>query len=155
MDVKSLAKSKRAHSQHHNKKHHPNQKSKAPSTGSVGATSANKPPGKQIKEKAPQLQGSSALSSNWDRYEEESDVSLSQPTDVILPKSKGADYAYLISEAMAHSQTTSSSESFPSFDDVFTGWYFLLSDSLGHAGYVNYFIIFVSLFLLWCSINSC
>lgn len=129
MNTKSLAKSKRAHSQHHSKKHHhhPNQTLKGPSTSSIGASSSKKPtPGKEIKEKPSQSQVSSALPSNWDRYEEEFDLGTddssqdrtNQPSDVVLPKSKGADYAYLISEAKSQYQTSSSSEIFPSFDDV-------------------------------------
>lgn len=126
MDTKSLAKSKRAHTQHHSKKHHPKQTSKAPSSGSVGATSSQKQTGKQIREKP--RQGSNALPTNWDRYEDEYDSDLENPsegstshlTDVIVPKSKGADYGYLISEARSQAQTDYSTESFPSFDDVFT-----------------------------------
>lgn len=117
MDAKSLAKSKRAHTQHLNKKHHPKPTSKAPSAGvGVGGTSSHKPNVKQFK-------GSKKLPSNWDRYEDEDDLdsqvagqgSKSQETDVILPKSKGADYAYLISEAKAQAES-----SYPSFDDVFS-----------------------------------
>ncbi|KAK2969377.1 hypothetical protein RJ640_028766 [Escallonia rubra] len=122
MDTKALAKSKRAHSQHHSKKHHPNPTSKPPPVGSAGATATKKPAaGKQIKEKP-------RLPSNWDRYEEEYDLgteipvegssTASQHSDVVVPKSKGADYGYLISEAK--SQMGSSSDVFPAFDDVFT-----------------------------------
>ncbi|KAA8524309.1 hypothetical protein F0562_010732 [Nyssa sinensis] len=129
MDTKALAKSKRAHSQHHSKKHHPGQTSKAPSAsgGAIGIGSAKKPSGNQIRDKPRQSQGSSALPSNWDRYEEgnsgsedQSKDSTSQATDVIVPKSKGADYGYLISEAMAQSQINISSMSLSSMDDVLT-----------------------------------
>ncbi|KAK3043358.1 hypothetical protein RJ639_002660 [Escallonia herrerae] len=121
MDTKALAKSKRAHSQHHSKKHHPNPASKPPPVGSAGATATKKPAGKQIKEKP-------RLPSNWDRYEEEFDSgteipvegsgTVSRHSDVVVPKSKGADYRFLVSEAK--SQMGSSSDVFPAFDDVFT-----------------------------------
>lgn len=125
MDTKALAKSKRAHSQHHSKKHHPNVKSKAPSSG---ASSGKIPSGQQVTEKPHQAHGSSKLPSNWDRYEEEYDSgsenpshnNMSQATDVVMPKSKGADYGHLISEAKSQSLTDISSEGFPSFDDVLT-----------------------------------
>ncbi|KAI3736070.1 hypothetical protein L6452_15602 [Arctium lappa] len=123
MDTKSLAKSKRAHSQHH-KKHHPNQKVKG-ATSSVGATGVDKAPGKVVKEKPRHPQGPAALPSNWDRYEDENDPitedqkhgQASQPSDIVVPKSKGADYAYLISEAKSQNSTWSSSEIFSSLDD--------------------------------------
>lgn len=130
MDTKALAKSKRAHSQHHSKKHHPNVTSKAPS---VGASSGKNPSGQQVREKPHQSQGSSKLPSNWDRYEEEYDSgsenpshnNMSQAIDV-MPKSKGADYGHLISEAKSQSLTDISSDGFPSFDDVLTGMYWHL-----------------------------
>lgn len=117
MDAKSLAKSKRAHTQHLNKKHHPKPTSKAPSAGvgvGVGGSSSQKPNVKHFK-------GSKKLPSNWDRYEDEDDLDSEvsrqgSKTDVILPKSIGADYAYLISEAKAQAEST-----YPSFDDVFSG----------------------------------
>ncbi|KAL7000482.1 hypothetical protein U1Q18_001634 [Sarracenia purpurea var. burkii] len=126
MDTKALAKSKRAHSQHHSKKHHPNLRAKAPLVGPVGTSSANKPSGKQVREKPHESHGSSALPSNWDRYAEEHDSgsedpsnnNMTQATDSVVPKSKGADYGHLISEAKSQSQTNISTESFPSFDDV-------------------------------------
>lgn len=129
MDTKALAKSKRAHSQHHSKKHHPNPTLKAALVGQVGASGAKKQSGKQVREKPNESKGFSALPSNWDRYEEEYDSGsehpshniMSQTTDFV-PKSKGADYGYLISEAMSQSHTniSSDSESFPSFGDVLT-----------------------------------
>ncbi|XP_059663208.1 protein ECERIFERUM 16 isoform X2 [Cornus florida] len=129
MDAKALAKSKRAHSQHLSKKHNPTHTPKVTSGGAVGTGSANKPLGKQVRGKSSrQSQGSSALPSNWDRYEEEYELgsegqssdSMSQATDIIVPKSKGADFAYLISEAKSQSQTNITLESFPSLDDVLT-----------------------------------
>lgn len=129
MDAKALAKSKRAHSLHHSKKHHPNPTSKA-NPGSATSSSGKKPTNKQARDKPYQSQISKALPTNWDRYEEEygsgsedsPQVSTSQASDVVVPKSKGADYAYLISEAKAQSQANSSSESFSSFDDFLDGF---------------------------------
>ncbi|KAI7730179.1 hypothetical protein M8C21_001584 [Ambrosia artemisiifolia] len=123
MDSKSLAKSKRAHSLHH-KKHHPNQKAKGATSSVVPAGAADKAPVKAVvKEKA--RVGPAALPSNWDRYADEDDPMVesqvdgqtSQPSDVVLPKSKGADYAYLISEAKSQNSTRLSSEFFPSLDE--------------------------------------
>lgn len=133
MDTKSLAKSKRAHTLHHNKKHHPNQKVKAvPST--VGTSATDKAP---VKEKPRASQGPASLPSNWDRYEDEDDSMTenqidgqlsSQPSDIVEPKSKGADYAYLISEAKSQrSSTTISSDIFPSLDDFVSGSRLFLS----------------------------
>ncbi|GMP67403.1 hypothetical protein CsSME_00027402 [Camellia sinensis var. sinensis] len=135
MDTKALAKSKRAHSQHHSKKHHPNPTLKAPLVGQVGASGAKQQSGKQVREKPNESKGFSALPSNWDRYEEEYDSGSEDPSHNItsqttdfVPKSKGADYGYLISEAMSQSHTniSSDSESFPSFGDVLTGRTLLL-----------------------------
>ncbi|KAL8217862.1 hypothetical protein R6Q57_021235 [Mikania cordata] len=117
MDTKSLAKSKRAHSLHH-KKHHPNQKVKN-ATSSVSSQGTQ---GKAVKEKT--RVGPTTLASNWDRYEDEDDAmtedqmygQTSQASDVV-PKSKGADYAYLISEAKSQNSTRMSSETIPSLFD--------------------------------------
>lgn len=126
MDAKALAKSKRAHSLHHSKKHHPGQASKT-SKGSVTATtSSKKPDNKGDKQKSPQSQGSRTLPSNWDRYEDEYDTgfedvahrSAGQAPDVLMPKSKGADYAHLISEAKARSQSSYFAESFTLCNDI-------------------------------------
>ncbi|KAG6661560.1 uncharacterized protein LOC122304055 [Carya illinoinensis] len=127
MDVKALAKSKRAHAQHHSRRPHAphtNQKPKASSDGTNSAASAKKPLGKQVGEKTPpQPRGVSKLPSNWDRYKEELDPSASdgksQPSDVILPKSKGADYGHLLAEAQA--QQSFYVDVFPSLDDVIPG----------------------------------
>ncbi|KAL4573175.1 hypothetical protein LXL04_019972 [Taraxacum kok-saghyz] len=121
MDTKSLAKSKRAHSQHH-KKHHPNPKA---TTTTTTTTTTTKAPGNtvEVKQLPRQSHGSSALPSNWDRYEDEDDPIIESQTDgqqqndVVLPKSKGADYAYLISEAKSQNSTRLSSDIFPSLDD--------------------------------------
>ncbi|WCJ30902.1 Protein ECERIFERUM 16 [Euphorbia peplus] len=126
MDAKSLAKSKRAHSLHHNKKPHAIQKAKASSGGTSGnAGSGNKAVGKQNKEKA-QL---AALPSNWDRYEDEFEGSEGPPgddinrasADVGFPKSKGADYSHLIDEAKSQQQSNPCLDSFLSLDDIFPG----------------------------------
>lgn len=126
MDAKSLARSKRSHSLQHSKKSHPKHTSK-PSAG--GTAAAKKPPEKQVSEKARQSHGLSSLPSNRDRYEEEYDsgsedlsrIGTSQVTDVIKPKSKGADYSHLISEAQSQSQSQLNPymDSFASFDDTF------------------------------------
>ncbi|XP_018478699.1 protein ECERIFERUM 16 [Raphanus sativus] len=96
MDTKAMAKSKRAHTQHHSKKPH---KPKAP----------EKLQGNQTKTPV-----QSRLSSNWDRYDDELNPGsetapgdlLNQPADdAIVPKSKGADYLHLISEAQAESHS--------------------------------------------------
>lgn len=133
MDVKSLAKSKRAHTQSHSKRphgSHANQKSKVPSVGTNDSGRAKKPLGKQVPEKPHRSQGASRLPTNWDRYEEEFDLgsedpsvsnSTTQPSDVILPKSKGADYCHLIAEAQSQSQSNLYMDSFPSLDDVMPG----------------------------------
>ncbi|KAI3457185.1 hypothetical protein Pfo_013848 [Paulownia fortunei] len=120
MDMKALAKSKRAHSLHHSKKHHPRQASKEPSIGSGN----QKPTEKQAKEKPTKSHGSRPLPSNWERYDEDFDLgseeaqsSSNQPTEFVVPKSKGADYAHLISEAKAQPQANYSSDVFPLFDN--------------------------------------
>lgn len=144
MDDKALAKSKRAHSQQLSKKHHPKQKSKAPSGGTTenDAQSAKKPLGKQVREKPSQSRGRiSALPSNWDRYGEENDSGSEDPSassanqvpDVVLPKSKGADYGHLITEAQSHSQSHLDLDTFPSMDDLLPGKLLL---------YCNYHLVF-------------
>ncbi|KAG6419476.1 hypothetical protein SASPL_121698 [Salvia splendens] len=114
MDSKALAKSKRAHSLHHKKKHHSHHGSK----------------GQQTKERTPQHQGSRALPSNWNRYDDDDDfdsasgnaqASSGQLTEFVMPKSKGADYAHMISEAKAQSQPHYSSDDLPLFDDFIGG----------------------------------
>ena len=146
MDAKSLAKSKRAHSQHH-KKHHPSQKAKGTTSSVVGATGVDKAPGKVVKEKPRHSQGPPALPSNWDRYEDENDPiredqkdgQSSQPSDIVVPKSKGADYAYLISEAKSQNSTRSPSEIFPSLDDFVSGMHLFLSIALCNCACLSVF----------------
>ncbi|ESQ44588.1 hypothetical protein EUTSA_v10003234mg [Eutrema salsugineum] len=128
MDTKALAKSKRAHTQHHFKKSHSVHKPKG-----VTETSKNpekKPQGNQtgaLKTKSPvQSRRVSALPSNWDRYDDELDLGLdnasgdSSTSEVIVPKSKGADYLHLISEAQAESQSKieTNSDCLSSLDDL-------------------------------------
>ncbi|MCL7034785.1 hypothetical protein MKW94_001014 [Papaver nudicaule] len=139
MDAKSLARSKRAHTQHHqNKKPHPNQKLKAPA---IVPTEGNKknPSGKP---KSSQSQGSSGLPSNWDRYEDEfeqgSELSSTQISgiaggdDVVKLKSKGADFSYLVSEAQ--SQSSSSLDCFNSFYDALPDFDKAISSMLSVRG---------------------
>lgn len=105
MDAKALAKSKRAHSQHHSKKSHSNQKQK-PNESKNPLAKPN-----LLSNAAPKH------SSNWDRYREE----IGEATtvhDPILPKSKGADYRHLIAEARSQMQSCTSMDVFPSLDDV-------------------------------------
>lgn len=133
MDAKALAKSKRAHSLHHKKKHQPHQASKAPSVGSDD----KKPSGKQVKEKPLQphsqqanekplkSHGPKPLPSNWGRYDDDFDLGSeeAQPTEFVVPKSKGADYAYLISEAKAQSQVQYTPDDVRLFDDFINGMF--------------------------------
>ncbi|KAJ0252603.1 Phosphorelay protein [Hirschfeldia incana] len=112
MDAKALAKSKRAHTQHHAKKTHPLHKPKGAEKGQVN----------QAKNPV-QSRRVSDLPSNSDRYDDESDLGLlstDQPTDAIVPKSKGADYLHLISEAQteSHSKIESGSDCLSSLDDL-------------------------------------
>lgn len=135
MDTKSLAKSKRAHTQHHSKKSHSAHKPKGPG-GSENSRNPEKLQGNQttaLKTKSPvQSRRISALPSNWDRYDDddddldlglENDLSKSRPADAILPKSKGADYLHLISEAQVESQSKIEINSDPlsSLDDLLHG----------------------------------
>lgn len=67
-------------------------------------------------------QGSSALPANWDRYDEEEELDAeiaSRTLDVVLPKSKGADYRHLLTEAQSHVET--SLKGLPEFDDLLPG----------------------------------
>ncbi|KZV27252.1 hypothetical protein F511_04705 [Dorcoceras hygrometricum] len=127
MDAKALAKSKRAHSLRHTKKNNHHSASKLPSVSSDTATANKKPAGEQVGENLRKTHGSRALPSNWDRYNEEINLGSEDPsgesasgsTEFVVPKSKGADYAFLISEAKAQQQLNYSSDSFSSFSDNF------------------------------------
>ncbi|XP_022764125.1 uncharacterized protein LOC111309317 [Durio zibethinus] len=129
MDAKALAKSKRAHSQHHSKKTHSSQKPKPPSAGANDAASAKRLTGKQIREETHQGQRGSALPLNWDRYKEDfysgsedpSGDSASQAPDIVVPKSKGADFRHLIAEAQSRLHSNPYSDSLSSLDDVLPG----------------------------------
>ncbi|OIW08342.1 hypothetical protein TanjilG_03018 [Lupinus angustifolius] len=144
MDVKALAKSKRAHTQHHSKKPHHNQKLKAPtpSSSSSGsndaAVTAKKPLEKhQLNDKTTH-RSSRGLPSNWDRYgegefDDGSEGVSPEISGVVLPKSKGADFRYLVAEAQSQAET--SLESLPSFDDLILGEFNLgLSSMLAVRG---------------------
>lgn len=131
MDAKALAKSKRAHSLHLNKKHNPHHASKGSSAVSGTSVGDKKATVKQVKEKP-----KPKLPSNWDRYEEENSDSetatpagTSNASDVVEPKSKGADYAYLLSEAKDQLQYSSEDVSFGDdiLDDFYQGLGALLS----------------------------
>ncbi|KAJ1378528.1 hypothetical protein SESBI_47738 [Sesbania bispinosa] len=99
MDVEALAKSKRSHTQHHNKKSHGNHHShklKAPSPSSSASNDAAKEPlskqqGIEKKTHRSRSQGSFSLPTNWDRYEEEEELdspeSASKTVNVVMPKS--------------------------------------------------------------------
>ncbi|KAK9221585.1 hypothetical protein WN944_010012 [Citrus x changshan-huyou] len=129
MDAKALAKSKRAHSQQHKNKSHPNQKLKAPVVASDNAGGKEKQPGKQAGAGTREARRLSKLPSNWDRYEDGSDMdsedTTSQASDFVVPKSKGADYRHLIAEAqsqsLSQSRSLSYSDTFPLLDDVMPG----------------------------------
>ncbi|XP_038887536.1 uncharacterized protein LOC120077652 [Benincasa hispida] len=108
MDAKALAKSKRAHSQHHTKKSHSNHKHKSsPNESKISLPHPSKD-GNLLSQAAPKLP------SNWDRYGE----ATAPIPDVILPKTKGADYRHLIAEARSQMQSSTSMDVFPSLDDV-------------------------------------
>lgn len=124
MDVKALAKSKRSHTQHHSKKTHHSHKPKPPSSSSSSVSPLGKQQVNEEKKKShrSRSQGSSALPANWDRYDEEVELDpeiASRTLDVVLPKSKGADYRHLLAEAQSHMET--SLEGLPEFDDLLPG----------------------------------
>ncbi|KAL0693450.1 hypothetical protein Bca4012_060630 [Brassica carinata] len=98
--------------QHHTKKSHPLHKPKGPGVVS------EKPQANQTKIPV-QSRRVSALPSNWGRYDDEPDLGLltNQPADVIVPKSKEADYLHLISEANAESRPNDS-DCLSSLDDL-------------------------------------
>lgn len=124
MDAKSLAKSKRAHSQHHSKKFHSNQKHKPPSIATNEAGATKKQLGNHAKDGNFLSKDAPKLPTNWDRYGEEISVeetsgeATAPISDIILPKSKGADYRHLIAEARSQMLSSSYMDVFPSLDDV-------------------------------------
>ncbi|KAF6147542.1 hypothetical protein GIB67_037431 [Kingdonia uniflora] len=117
MDTKSLAKSKRAHSQHLKRTHtNPNQKLKPKPTPTPLDQTKNKSSSKQT-----QPLEKPHLPSNWDRYDEPepefgSTSSNAAAADVVEPKSKGADFAQLVSEAQSH--LGPNSDNYISFEDA-------------------------------------
>ena len=124
MDAKSLAKSKRAHSLHHNKKPHPSRKPTGSATAGGGdGRIAGESSGKPVKDR--KQAASSALPSNSDRYEEEFDSDSAEmsvkTSDVALPKSKGADYRHLLAEAQSQPISSGFLDSLFSLDDVMPG----------------------------------
>lgn len=129
MDAKSLAKSKRAHSQHHSKKFHSNQKHKPPSIATNEAGAAKKQLGNHAKDGNFLSKDAPKLPTNWDRYGEEISVeetsgeATAPISDIILPKSKGADYRHLIAEARSQMLSSSYMDVFPSLDDVLPSKY--------------------------------
>ncbi|MED6174287.1 hypothetical protein PIB30_067734 [Stylosanthes scabra] len=140
MDVKSLAKSKRAHTQHHTRKPHHKHKTPTPSSQSSPSSSSNVSNDvvgsgkKQLNQKGvtairnSSSRGSSALPNNWDRYYDEDEeidsvipegASKAPDDGAVLPKSKGADFRHLVAEAQSQADTTL--EGFPSLDDTLPG----------------------------------
>lgn len=120
MDTKALARSKRAHSLHHSKKHKPHQVSRTPSN----VSGSKNPTGNQSREKPSESQGS-RLPLNRESYVDDLDLGLEEagPTEFVVPKSKGGDYAQLISDAKAQSPANYSSDFVPFFDDVIYGMF--------------------------------
>ncbi|XP_021733371.1 uncharacterized protein LOC110700170 [Chenopodium quinoa] len=99
MDVKSLAKSKRSHTQHHQPRksyHHPSKNTSSSSSISNSATSKDGKDKKRTTQPSPP-----SLPSNWDRYDDEieEDKIVFESDDVVKPKSKGADFSELIAQA--------------------------------------------------------
>lgn len=143
MDVKSMAKSKRSHTQHHQPRKPKNNPSSSSSTAS--ATTAAKKDGREKKKGTTRLPPQQpSLPSNWGRYDHENDdddddddeeVSIDSGSDdpsqlgdlkskkrvdvdEVKPKSKGADFSKLIAQA-----NESRSYYSPSFDDQLPEFY--------------------------------
>ncbi|KAK9131910.1 hypothetical protein Scep_011438 [Stephania cephalantha] len=133
MDTKSLAKSKRAHSQHHHSRKPRQQTSKSKSSHFHGSSFSS---------------SSSTMPSNWDRYEEETEepglgdrAGRRASEQVVAPKSKGADFRHLISEAQSQLQSRSQSggaserlSCYGSFDDDLPGFDLGISSMLSVRG---------------------
>lgn len=114
MDPKATAKSKRSHTQHGRKNHPP------------PAAQKNK------KQPAPQTRPHPPLPSNWNRYEDatggsaESDGAERNPDataagegeEDLAPRSKGADFGYLVEQARSNPQDFKYSSTSSSFDDL-------------------------------------
>ncbi|GAB2274762.1 hypothetical protein Dimus_009535 [Dionaea muscipula] len=139
MDAKAMAKSKRSHTKQHQPKkpHHRPKTLSTPNSSSSSSTSSTDPKMVKVEAREKKRPTQSSLPSNWDRYDEvpderegggggglfgsdSEDPSLSRPssskteTDVVKPRSKGADYGYLVSEAKSRLLLPNRS---PNFDD--------------------------------------
>ncbi|WOL14525.1 hypothetical protein Cni_G23305 [Canna indica] len=109
MDPKALAKSKRAHTQH-GRANHPSpsaiaqRKKESKDKKPMQATAGRGRGGGG--EEAPKRPSGHSLLSNWDRYEEEDEVG--GPDNLaateVAPKSKGADFRYLLEQAREQEQ---------------------------------------------------
>lgn len=150
MDVKSLAKSKRNHTQH-NKKHHANHKPKLqPQSHSPFPSSSNPNQNGAVKERAIEKKtnrskrDSSALPGNWDRYEEEELDSVpeigSKTLDVVVPKSKGADFRFLVAEAQSNADKT-----LDGFNEALPCMWLMLNDDNWVICYTVFFVVL----MLW------
>lgn len=105
MDPKATAKSKRIHSQH-GRRNHPTPSSiaqrKKPSSSTPGAA----------EEKPRRPRAAPALPSNWDRYDADAEdgggggegAAVADKSSEVAPKSKGADFGYLIEQARSQPQ---------------------------------------------------
>ncbi|KMT01925.1 hypothetical protein BVRB_9g209490 isoform A [Beta vulgaris subsp. vulgaris] len=138
MDIKSMAKSKRSHTQHHQPKKPP--KTTSSSSSATSTSTAAKKDGRERKKAS---LPTPSLPSNWDRYEDEnledeievvrfhsdsyqpspladseSKSAVDVDIDVFKPKSKGADFRDLIAQAKE-----SRSYHSPSFDDKLPEFY--------------------------------
>ncbi|KAL8138179.1 hypothetical protein V2J09_004180 [Rumex salicifolius] len=133
MDVKAMARSKRSHTIHHQPR-----KPHRPATQSTASSSSSSKDPKVLNKEGEKKRSNlgNSLPSNLDRYydsdEEEglfgSDsesaggpISDAAKTDVVKPKSKGADFGFLISEALSQSPanfTESFDSVLPDFSQV-------------------------------------
>lgn len=152
MDIKAMAKSKRSHTRHHQprKLPHPS-KTPAPSSSSASADSVDPKLAKKEGERKRAVQPPS-LPSNWDRYEDEGsddgqqvaelwiDSGSGEPSrltdskakavpDEVKPKSKGANFGELITQAKE-----SRSSYAPSFHDTLPDFYQGLGPMLSIRG---------------------
>ena len=120
MDPKASAKSKRSHTQHGRRTNLPPaaiaHKKKATATGDKSASTHR------------------GLPSNWDRYDDaggdgaDTNLGIKQPDDgEVAPKSKGADFGFLIEQARSQPKDfgPSGSQGSSFFDDEFSFGNFL------------------------------
>lgn len=123
-----MAKSKRAHSRHQANKSYPKPAAAILNTpGNLKHHSR-----KNVVDKP--SQSCSELPLNSDPYLDEDDdlgtmdvASLHLATDVVKPKSKGADYRYLISEARSQIHSTNCMDVYSSLDDILKHGTFVIS----------------------------